>query len=146
MKITLPVKVAAPAAPTKPSALDELRAKAAALTAKAVATAPAEPAAPPELPATPELAERNPELLRAVQDLSNALHTAQPGIEHWLDRIHEQLRAYPELLHILTPEQIGAICKAWQAKTQVAVVKAAAKTRSTAKAAKLGVKLSDEDL
>lgn len=101
---------------------------------------------PPVLPATPELEQQNPTLIASIQDLSNALHAAQPGIEFWLDRIHEQLRAYPELLHILTPEQVGAVCKAWQAKTQIAVVKAATKTRSSSKAAKLGAKLSDADL
>lgn len=111
---------------------------------------PAPPAAllpPPQLPVNPDLQSQHPELAAQVQSLADALHKQEPGIEHWLERIHEQLRAYPELCHILTPEQVRAVCGAWMAKTQTYVVATATKAKSGAKAAKIsGVKLSDDDL
>lgn len=123
---------------------------AAAESGAAVAVRPAVPAAsapPPPLPVNPDLQSQHPELVAQVQSLADALHRQEPGIEHWLERIHEQLRAYPELCHILTPEQVRALCSAWMAKTQSYVVATATKAKSGAKAAKLsGVKLSDDDL
>lgn len=123
---------------------------AAAESGAAVAVRPAVPAisAPPaQLPVNPDMQSQHPELVAQVQALADALHKQEPGIEHWLERIHEQLRAYPELCHILTPEQVRALCSAWMAKTQSYVVATATKAKSGAKAAKLsGVKLSDDDL
>lgn len=125
-------------------------------TAVAAAPAPAPSTAPaqgaqqqllpaPTLPSSDALPK---ELADAVQSLANALHAQEPGIDSWLERIHEQLRAYPELTHILTPEQVRAVCSGWLAKTQTAVVASASKARSGAKAAKLTGKapISDADL
>jgi hypothetical protein len=154
----------APPAPTVPAtpmlgalaALTKLAAATTQSTAVAESVAPAAPPAPaipaallppPQLPVNPDLQSQHPELVAQVQSLADALHKQEPGIEHWLERIHEQLRAYPELCHILTPEQVRAVCGAWMAKTQTYVVATATKARSGAKAAKLsGVKLSDDDL
>lgn len=157
-----------PPAPATPmmgalAALTKLAAATAQSTAVAESAAPVAPAAPPvpapvpappaallpppQLPVNPDLQSQHPELVAQVQSLADALHKQEPGIEHWLERIHEQLRAYPELCHILTPEQVRAVCGAWMAKTQTYVVATATKARSGAKAAKLsGVKLSDDDL
>lgn len=99
----------------------------------------------PSLPVNPALAERNPQLVAQVQELSEMLHKQQPGIDTWLEQIHVQLRAYPELVHILTPEQVGALCSGWMQRTQVAVVKTATKARSGKAVGKL-VKLSDDDI
>lgn len=147
--------VPAPATPMMGAlaALTKLAAATAQSTAVAESAAPPVPAPPaallppPQLPVNPDLQSQHPELVAQVQSLADALHKQEPGIEHWLERIHEQLRAYPELCHILTPEQVRAVCGAWMAKTQTYVVATATKARSGAKAAKLsGVKLSDDDL
>lgn len=162
MVATVPV-VPAPATPMMGAlaALTKLAAATAQSTAVAESAAPAAPSVPappvpappaallppPQLPVNPDLQSQHPELVAQVQSLADALHKQEPGIEHWLERIHEQLRAYPELCHILTPEQVRAVCGAWMAKTQTYVVATATKARSGAKAAKLsGVKLSDDDL
>lgn len=149
---------AVPAAGAVPgaSALLGLSAAMTARTAVAAAPAPAPSTAPaqgaqqqllpaPTLPSSEALPK---ELADAVQSLANALHAQEPGIDSWLERIHEQLRAYPELTHILTPEQVRAVCSGWLAKTQTAVVASASKARSGAKAAKLTGKapISDADL
>ena len=157
--VPAPAPAPAPATPMMGAlaALTKLAAATAQSTAVAESAAPpvpapvpAPPAAllpPPQLPVNPDLQSQHPELVAQVQSLADALHKQEPGIEHWLERIHEQLRAYPELCHILTPEQVRAVCGAWMAKTQTYVVATATKARSGAKAAKLsGVKLSDDDL
>ena len=157
--VPVPAPAPAPATPMMGAlaALTKLAAATAQSTAVAESAAPpvpapvpAPPAAllpPPQLPVNPDLQSQHPELVAQVQSLADALHKQEPGIEHWLERIHEQLRAYPELCHILTPEQVRAVCGAWMAKTQTYVVATATKARSGAKAAKLsGVKLSDDDL
>lgn len=136
------------------SALKALTAQSASTTvAMAAAPAPAVAAPiaalepPAQLPVNPEMQSQHPELVAQVQQLADALHKQEPGIEHWLERIHEQLRAYPELCHILTPEQVRALCSGWMQKTQSYVVATVTKSRSGTKAAKLaGTKLSDDDL
>lgn len=162
-EVVAAVSTPAPPAPPAPAPATPMLGALAALTKLAAATTqstavaesaappvPAIPAAllpPPQLPVNPDLQSQHPELVAQVQSLADALHKQEPGIEHWLERIHEQLRAYPELCHILTPEQVRAVCGAWMAKTQTYVVATATKARSGAKAAKLsGVKLSDDDL
>ena len=156
--VAVPAAPPAPPAPATPmlgalAALTKLAAATTQSTAVAESAAPPAPAIPaallppPQLPVNPDLQSQHPELVAQVQSLADALHKQEPGIEHWLERIHEQLRAYPELCHILTPEQVRAVCGAWMAKTQTYVVATATKARSGAKAAKLsGVKLSDDDL
>lgn len=154
----VPAASAAPPASAVPgaSALLGLSAAMTARTAVAAAPALAPSTAPahgaqqqllpaPTLPSSDALPK---ELADAVQSLANALHAQEPGIDSWLERIHEQLRAYPELTHILTPEQVRAVCSGWLAKTQTAVVASASKARSGAKAAKLTGKapISDADL
>lgn len=163
VEVVAAVSTPAPPAPPAPAPATPMLGALAALTKLAAATTqstavaesaappvPAIPAAllpPPQLPVNPDLQSQHPELVAQVQSLADALHKQEPGIEHWLERIHEQLRAYPELCHILTPEQVRAVCGAWMAKTQTYVVATATKARSGAKAAKLsGVKLSDDDL
>lgn len=147
LKAMKPEGAAAPAASSPLAASAALTARVAATAAPAPAPAPVQqPLLPaPVLPSSDALPK---ELADAVQSLATALHNTEPGIDQWLELIHEQLRACPELTHILSPEQVRAVCSGWLAKTQTAVVASASKARSGAKATKLTGKapLSDGDL
>lgn len=151
----VPAKSEEPAAPPAPAA----GSLAARLLAKANATrqlaAPAPVAAPASMQPTllpfvppsvaPELQERAPELVQAVFKLAEALHAQEPGMDFFLKDIHKALRGEPELLHVMTDEQIEAVYQAQIAHSKIAVVPGKAKAPSKSKAA-LAKATSDDDM
>lgn len=46
------------------------------------------------------------ELIVKLNDLAYALEKDNPGIATYVERIHENLRQYPELVHVLEPAQV----------------------------------------
>lgn len=143
-----PSGVAAEAKPK--SAAEMLAAFKAAQAAKAPAApaAPAPAAKPREYPmpvGTPEVEQAHPELCEATRKLAEELEQEQDGIRYWLDRVHEQLRQQPELVHMLTDDQASALYGAIIARSNIAIVPEKAKAASKAKGAPK-VKLSDADM
>lgn len=51
-------------------------------------------------------------LLNKIAELSQRLEEANPDITNYLRDIHRNLLQYPELVHILQPEQVVTVVKA----------------------------------
>ena len=141
----------APAAPAgNPVALAMLAKKAAALRAQQEAAAEAErianlpPPKAPELACKDELRERCPELAAACQSLATALLQQEPQLGQFLADIHEHLRAEPELMHILTDEQIAATYKGFIAQSGKQIIAAKPKSAAAAKKA-IAMKEAEDD-
>ena len=149
-----PVPPAAPEQPValagNPVALAMLAKKAAALRAQQEAAAEAErianlpPPKAPELACKDELRERCPELAAACQSLADALLAQEPALGSFLADIHEHLRAEPELMHILTDEQIAATYKGFIAQSGKAIIAAKPKSAAAAKKA-IALKEAEDD-
>src|SRR5690606_7622616 len=77
------------------------------------------------------------EILPKLKALEEALQTEAPGIENYIKDINNNLREFPELVHLLSDEQIKPIYSAYRAQTGVAIATKRAKTK------KSGTKLSD---
>ncbi len=140
-----------PAAPAgNPVALAMLAKKAAALRAQQEAQAEAErianlpPPKAPELACKDELRERCPELATACQSLATALLAQEPQLGSFLADIHEHLRAEPELMHILTDEQIAATYKGFIAQSGKSIIAAKPKSAAAAKKA-IAMKEAEDD-
>lgn len=134
-------------------ALAMLAKKAAALRAQQEAAAEAErianlpPPPPPaakELACTPELKERCAELVAACQNLAQALLQQEPQLGQFLADIHEHLRAEPELMHIMTDEQIAATYQGFIAQSGKAIIAAKPKS-AAAKAKAIALKEAEDD-
>ena len=147
-----PAPVAPESAPasSNPVALAMLAKKAAALKAAAEAAAEAErianlpPPKAPELACKDELRERCPELAAACQSLATALLAQEPQLGSFLADIHEHLRAEPELMHILTDEQIAATYKGFIAQSGKQIIAAKPKSAAAAKKA-IAMKEAEDD-
>lgn len=147
----VPPESAQPAAPAgNPVALAMLAKKAAALRAQQEAAAEAErianlpPPSAPELACKDELRERCPELAAACQSLATALLQQEPQLGQFLADIHEHLRAEPELMHILTDEQIAATYKGFIAQSGKQILAAKPKS-AAAKAKAIALKEAEDD-
>ena len=133
-----------------PVALAMLAKKAAALRAQQEAAAEAErianlpPPSAPELACKDELRERCPELATACQSLATALLQQEPQLGQFLADIHEHLRAEPELMHILTDEQIAATYKGFIAQSGKQIIAAKPKSAAAAKKA-IALKEAEDD-
>lgn len=144
-----PVQAAAPvqAKPTASSILAQFKAAQAAKAAAPVPAQPVQAVKPREYPVpygTTEIESEHPELCEATRKLADELEAEQDGIRYWLDRVHEQLRQQPELVHMLTDDQASALYAGIIARSQMTIVPEKAKAKPKAKAAK--VQLSDEDM
>ena len=148
--VPVPQEPAQPAAPVSAVALAMLAKKAAALKAAAEAQAEAErianlpPPKAPELACKDELRERCPELAAACQSLATALLQQEPQLGQFLADIHEHLRAEPELMHILTDEQIAATYKGFIAQSGKQIIAAKPKSAAAAKKA-IAMKEAEDD-
>lgn len=98
-----------------------------------------------ELPVTQDLLERAPDLCREIEELNRKLVAKEPALPSLLQAIHKQLASAPELVHMLTPEQVRALYKAWFARTQT-VVSPVAKASKAKAASKNAPKLGLDDL
>jgi hypothetical protein len=147
---SVPAPEPAPAAPVSAVALAMLAKKAAALRAQQEAAAEAErianlpPPKAPELACKDELRERCPELAAACQSLATALLQQEPQLGQFLADIHEHLRAEPELMHILTDEQIAATYKGFIAQSGKQIIAAKPKSAAAAKKA-IAMKEAEDD-
>lgn len=136
--------------PKSAVALAMLAKKAAALRAQQEAAAEAErianlpPPKAPELACKDELRERCPELAAACQSLATALLQQEPQLGQFLADIHEHLRAEPELMHILTDEQIAATYKGFIAQSGKQIIAAKPKSAAAAKKA-IAMKEAEDD-
>lgn len=147
-----PVQAVAPvqAKPTASSILAQFKAAQAAKAAQVQPVAAAAAAAavkPREYPVpygTTDFESEHPDLCEATRKLADELEAEQDGIRYWLDRVHEQLRQQPELVHMLTDDQASSLYAGIIARSQMAIVPEKAKAKPKAKAAK--VQLSDEDM
>lgn len=148
--VQLPAPVEPAPVPTSSSiALAMLAKKAAALKAQQEAAAEAErianlpPPKAPELACKDELRERCPELATACQSLADALLQQEPQLGQFLADIHEHLRAEPELMHILTDEQIAATYKGFIAQSGKQII--AGKPKSAASKKAIAMKEAEDD-
>lgn len=136
------------AKPTASSILAQFKAAQAAKTAAPVQPVAAAAAVKPrEYPVpygTTDFESEHPELCEATRKLADELEAEQDGIRYWLDRVHEQLRQQPELVHMLTDDQASALYAGIIARSQMTIVPEKAKAKPKAKAAK--VQLSDDDM
>ena len=138
----------AQAKPTASSILAQFKAAQAAKAAAPVqVAAPVQAVKPREYPVpygTTDFESEHPELCEATRKLADELEAEQDGIRYWLDRVHEQLRQQPELVHMLTDDQASALYAGIIARSQMTIVPEKAKAKPKAKAAK--VQLSDDDM
>lgn len=135
--------------PTASSMLAQFKAAQAAKAVQQVAAvaAPVQAVKPREYPVpygTADFESEHPELCEATRKLADELEAEQDGIRYWLDRVHEQLRQQPELVHMLTDDQASALYAGIIARSQMTIVPEKAKAKPKAKTAK--VQLSDEDM
>ena len=117
-----------------------LAAEAAQAEAARIASLPPPKAAP--LATSPELAQRCEPLVAACQSLADALLQQEPTLGSFLADIHEHLRAEPELMHIMSDEQIAAVYKGFIAQSGKQVIATKAK-KATAKA--IALKEAEDD-
>lgn len=68
-----------------------------------------------------------------MQDLQEALDNAVPGFIHILSDIHETLRAEPEIVTLLTPEEISGIVRGLSAHANIVITTTKAKTKVSKK-------------
>lgn len=86
---------------------------------------------------TPEFEAEHEDLCNATRKLAQELEEEQDGIRYWLDRVHEQLRMQPELVHLLTDSQASALYRGIIARSNMAIVPAKAAKAKGSKAAKV---------
>ena len=110
-----------------------------------------EPAPPPPpvrkvLATSPELGQRCSALEAACQTLADELLLAEPQLGDFLADIHEHLRAEPELMHILTDEQIAAVYQGFIAQSGKSIATVKPKKPATAAKIALAQGVSDDDM
>jgi hypothetical protein len=113
--------------------------------AQALAAAP-EPAPKQAAPlpyGSAEFEATHTELCDATRKLAQELESEQQDINYWLDRVHEQLRQQPELLHMLSDEQTRALYRGIIARSKVVIVPEKAKPASKARSAKASASIDE---
>lgn len=136
--------VAQPSPSAAPTSLQLLAAK-----AKQLREEPAPPPPQPErkvLATSPELGQRCIALEAACQTLADELLLAEPQLGDFLADIHEHLRAEPELMHILTDEQIAAVYQGFIAQSGKSIATVKPKKPATAAKIALAQGVSDDDM
>jgi len=61
------------------------------------------------------------EVAEAIQDLSDKLLSQHPEMPHLLRKIHQTLKANPEVVTLLSEEQIGVIVNGLSKQTQTTI-------------------------
>ena len=61
------------------------------------------------------------EVAEAIQDLSDKLLSQHPEMPHLLRKIHQTLKANPEVVTLLSEEQIGVIVNGLSRQTQTTI-------------------------
>lgn len=91
---------------------------------------------------TDQNAEVISRILPKLSQLDEMLESQAPGLKNYLLEINEDLRQYPDLVHLLNDEQIRPIYSALRAVTNTVITAKAAKTNKEVKGTK---KVSAED-
>lgn len=73
------------------------------------------------------------QLVGKILELQEKLQQQAPGYESLLHTIHSNLSKDPDLVHLLTNEQIGIICLGLQKRTGVEMSKIEAKKKTSSK-------------
>jgi hypothetical protein len=119
------------------------------MTTEELPQAEASPLAEALAPETPALNPSEPihfELLDRLSNLEAALLARDPLMKTHLGAIHKQLITHEELVHLLSPAQIGEIVRAQQAHTNTSLAQEVTTTSGKAKAAKRAASLGVSDL
>lgn len=74
-----------------------------------------------------------------ISDLQAELDKASPNMANHLLQIHKDLGASPELLHVLSEDEIATIAKGLQVQSQVQIVTTKAKPAKKEKLADLEI-------
>lgn len=99
----------------------------------------ASPLAEALTPEPPKLDPADPlqfEMLTRLASLEEALLARDPLMKTHLGAIHKQLITHEELVHLLSPVQIGEIVRAQQSHTNTSLAQEVTTTSGKAKAAK----------
>lgn len=91
---------------------------------------------------TDQNAEVISRILPKLSQLDEMLESQAPGLKNYLLEINEDLRQYPDLVHLLTDEQIRPIYSALRATTNTVITAKAAKANKESKTTK---KVSGDD-
>lgn len=83
----------------------------------------------PSIITTDEQSEKIALILPKLEALQEAIETQNPNIRNYLKRLNEDLMQYPDLVHLLTDEQIKPIYSALRAETQVFITTRESKKR-----------------
>lgn len=83
---------------------------------------------------TEEQATLLEDVLPKIEQLEQELQEEHPGIDNWLKVINQDLRQYPELVHLLTREQRKVIYTALRKKTDVQISVKTARSKGRGKA------------
>lgn len=75
----------------------------------------------------PEMLTEQEQILQRMGELKQMLVANDPRMGLELTRIHKNLQESPELLHVLTDEQIATIVQTQSRVSQIAIVSTAAK-------------------
>lgn len=81
--------------------------------------------------------DQTTELRIKVAELENALLTAHPMIPMLLRTIHTQLRKDPEIVTIMSPEEIGVVVNALKHQTKTEITTTLVKSSGTSVTAKI---------
>lgn len=95
-----------------------------------------------EIITTDQNAEVIAKILPKLSTLDEMLEAQAPGLKNYLLEINEDLRQYPDLVHLLNDEQIKPIYSALRAVTNTVITAKAAKATKEVKGTK---KVSAED-
>lgn len=95
-----------------------------------------------EMITTDQNAEVIAKILPKLSILDEMLEAQAPGLKNYLLEINEDLRQYPDLVHLLTDEQIKPIYSALRAVTNTVITAKAAKANKEVKGTK---KVSADD-
>lgn len=86
------------------------------------------------------------EVKNKILEMNTALLTANPMMAVLLRQIHQQIRKDPELITIISEEEIGMIVNGLKAQTNTVIATTAVKTSKSASTKKLLSNLSADDL
>ena len=69
------------------------------------------------------------EFFQRVADLQQALDDAEPGLAGHVQKIHQDLQKMPELVHVLTDEQIAVIVSGLRVQSGISITTAKPKAK-----------------
>lgn len=95
------------------------------------------------LPTSPEEQETLTACIAKCEELRTALLTDDPDMMGYLRQINEQMRQFPELVHMLTDEQIAPVYQAMMKRTGIAISVTKSKSKKSSGLLEDGRSLGD---